>query len=247
MRLVPLLSVSALAAASALVACRNAEPTSPAAPSAPATASAPAPASPAAAPAVPAAQADDAPATAACGWSTEHAEVTAWRDLIHADDPGHGPASAKVTVVEFFEPNCPHCIHLHPTMRMVQNAFPNVRFVYKPVVFWPISALQAQALYAAQADGKFDAMLDAQMAQAKQGGLQEADVRTVATSIGMDANALMTRLNSGTYRAKMLSNRQDFGATGITTVPLVLINGKVMGPERTTGCFGQLIRQAEAG
>ena len=159
------------------------------------------------------------------------------------DDPSFGPAAAPVTVVEFFEPNCPHCQHLHPTMKMVQRAFPAVRFVYKPVVFWPVSALQAQALYAAQADGKFEAMLDAQMEQASAQGLQEPQLRTIATSLGMNADGLMQRLNAGRFRDKMMGNRADFGATEINTVPLILINGKVMGQERTTGCFGQLIRQ----
>jgi len=244
MRLFPVLNLTALAAAVAFVACQSAEPTAPAvtSPSAAAAASVPEPSTMTTGPSV-SLPADDAPATAACGWSDEHPEVANWRTLIQSDDPSFGPASARVTVVEFFEPNCPHCQHLHPTIRMVQRAFPNVRFVYKPVVFWPVSITQTQALYAAQAEGKFEAMLDAQMDAAQQGGLQEEQVRALASRVGMNADALMQRIEAGTYRTKMMGNRADFGATGINTVPLVLINGKVMGSDRTTGCFGQLIRQ----
>ena len=194
--------------------------------------------------AAPAATVNEAPATAACSWSAEHADVANWRTLVQADDPSFGPADAKVTVVEFFEPNCPFCARLAPTMAKVQETHPDVRFVYKPVVFWPVSSLQAQALSAAHADGKFLPFLAEQFRQhSEQTGLTDAQVRAIAAQVGMDPEATMQRINTGTYRAKMLANRADFAGTGNDAVPLVLINGKVMGKEQSTGCFDQLLAE----
>ncbi|MCA0268397.1 MAG: DsbA family protein [Bacteroidetes bacterium] len=227
-----LLPLATALAALALVGCKKDDPAS-------TTPTAPPPTSAAVL------VADTSAATSAC--SVEDAEIPNWRTLVHADDPSFGPADAKVTVVEFFEPNCPHCAHLSPTIAAVQEANPDVRFVYKPVVFWRQSTLQMQAILAAHAAGKFKPFVLEQFARTnEQTGLNDSQVRQIATDIGLNGDSLLAAVNAGMYRAKMVGNRDDFTKTGRDNVPLVLINGKPLGGERSTGCFAQQIAAAKS-
>ena len=178
------------------------------------------------------------------------APVANWRTLVDAADPAFGNPAAAVTVIEFFEPNCPHCAHLFPAMAEAERLTAReARFVYKPVMFWAqTSALQTQALYAAAAEApaKFHRSMQLQLERQKSGGLTEQDVRQIATESGMNADAMMTRINAGNYRQQMMANRAAFQQTGQTGVPLVLINGKVLGEDRTPACIARLVRQEAA-
>ena len=186
---------------------------------------------------------------AVCTFDTAIAPVADWASLVAPTDPSMGNARARVTVIEFFEPNCNHCASQHPVMKVAMQAYSaKARFVFKPVVFWPKSAVQAQALYAAAAEGKFFRMLDLQMARQKPAtGFSEAEIRGMAREIGMNADGLMQRINAGTYRGNMMVQREAFGRTGGNSVPLILVNGRVVGPDRSAACLGQLIDQAARG
>ena len=210
------------------------------APSAPAAEAAPATTAEADA-AVQAAQ-----ASPTCAFSAA-APVANWRTLVDAADPAFGNPAAAVTVIEFFEPNCPHCATLFPAMAEAERLVGReARFVYKPVMFWAQqSMLQTQALYAAAAESpaKFHRSMQLQLERQKQGGLNEADIRQIATESGIDANAMMERVNAGTYRQQIMANRAAFQQTGQNGVPLVLINGRIVGDDRSAGCLARLVRE----
>ena len=179
-----------------------------------------------------------------CGYSTEAPEVTDLRLADSSTDPQVGPKDAAVTFLEFFEPNCPHCINFHSTAKQVKAAYGDrVRFAFKPVVFWPRSAVQAQAMYAAHAEGKFFEMVDAQFDISSTGqGLSEDQVKQAAESIGMEGDAILQRISGGVYRSKMMSNRADHQQLGWGYVPAIYINGKLVDNDsRTPECIGQLL------
>ncbi len=179
-----------------------------------------------------------------CGYSTEAPAVPSYASLIRPTDPQVGPKDAAVTFLEFFEPNCPHCINFHSTAKQVKAAYGDrVRFAFKPVVFWPRSSVQAQAMYAAHAEGKFFEMVDAQFGISTTGqGLTDDQVEQAAQSIGMDGAALMQRIEGGVYRGKMMSNRADHQQLGWGYVPAIYINGKLVdNNSRTPECIGQLL------
>lgn len=191
-----------------------------------------------------------ASAAATCAFRAGTAPVANWRSLVDAADPAFGNPAAAVTVIEFFEPNCPHCATLFPAMAQAERlAGREARFIYKPVMFWAqTSMLQTQALYAAAAESpaKFHRSMQLQLERQKSSGLNEADVRQIATESGMNADAMMQRINAGTYRQQIMANRAAFQQTAQTGVPLVLINGKVLGDDRSPACIARLIRQEAA-
>jgi protein-disulfide isomerase len=188
-------------------------------------------------------------AAQACAFAPD-APVHNWQTLVDAREPVFGNRNANVTVIEFFEPNCPHCAHLAPVMEQVERANARrAKFIYKPVIFWPYSTLQTQALYAAGQENpaRFQRLLKLQMERQKPAGFNETEVRALATQAGMNADALMQRINSGVYRGHILAYRDAFSRTGANTVPLLLINGRKVGENRTAACLGQLIQQAAQG
>ena len=60
-------------------------------------------------------------------------------------DPTKGPASARVTIVEFSDFQCPHCRQLYSNDAMIEQKYPQVRIVYKD---FPLAAIHPWATMA---------------------------------------------------------------------------------------------------
>jgi protein-disulfide isomerase len=182
-----------------------------------------------------------------CFYDSKKGQVDDFSSLINVFDPTKGNPDASVTVIEYFDPNCPHCKTLHPIVEQVATTHADkARFVFKPFVLWPHSLAQSEALYAAAQDGKFFEMLDLQYAmQQPQTGLSTEQLRAMARQIGMSPDVLMQRVESGIYR-NILSEQRDLAAeAGVTGTPAVLINGRfVDGRSRTAECLAELIDDA---
>lgn len=185
--------------------------------------------------------------TGECAYDPQKAPVEDFSQLINFFDPEKGNPNASVTVIEYFDPNCPHCKTLHPIVdKVAESHGDKARFVFKPFVLWNHSITQSEALYAAAQEGKFFDMLDHQYAiQQPQTGLSEDQLRAIAEQIGMNPDVLMQRVRSGLYR-RMLAEQKEMAAdAGVTGTPAVLINGRfVDGRSRTVECLAQLIDQA---
>ena len=190
-----------------------------------------------------------APGTADCHYDTEKGYYEDYADLVNFSDPMKGNAEADVVVVEVFEPNCGHCKALYPVMeRVVEEHSDEAQFYYKPVVFWADRSLaQTMALHAAAQEGKFFEMLDQQFArQNPQTGLGLPQLRQIADQIGMEADAMVNRIQGGMYRSMVQrQNELLMEDLGIRSVPAVLINGRfVAADSRTEECLGELIEAA---
>ncbi len=178
-----------------------------------------------------------------CPYQADAPAVPNYSALVRSTDAQVGPSDARVTVIEFFEPNCPGCIALHPTMVEVKRRYSDrVRFVFKPFVNWSVSQYQAQAMYAAHAEGKFFEMMDAQFASGQPEQMTRDQIVEVADQLGMDGEAMAQRIDGGVYRGKMMADRADFLGTGAPGFPSVYVNGQLVDSRsRTVGCLSQLI------
>ena len=180
-------------------------------------------------------------AALACVLDERYAPYPQYRELLNSMDPTVGPADSKVTVIEYFDPNCPHCQALHPVMKeVIANYKDRVHFVYKPFALRAASVPQIEAMYVAKEQGKFDEMLDHQMALMETRGLAVDIVREIAGEIGMDVSTLNSRLRSQLYRQIVMDTREDAAKTGLNSVPAVLVNGKFIGT-RSQECIEQFI------
>ncbi len=184
---------------------------------------------------------------ARCGYE---GSISNWQELLEPDDPSLGNPEAPVVVVEFFDPNCPHCRAFHPQLVALLRHFASeVRFYFKPVALWAYSIPQVEALYAAYRQGKFLEMLEAQYAHAHSGGLTLEELVALAKDIGMDAEALRTDLEEGTYRQKVLETRHRVFSAGVQGVPTLLINGQVVAhtsESMRASCIARLLEETLA-
>ena len=182
----------------------------------------------------------------ACQLDASKEEVSDWPSLVNMQDPMTGDPAAPVTLIEYFDPNCPHCADFHAVAKSVQEENEDVlRIVYKPFPLRASSLPEIQALYAAAQEGKFIEMLEAQFAR-QNGSVTTREVETIASEIGMNAETLMTRIESNRYRDYILEQRQEAIDLGVSSTPSVLINGHFV-QSRSADCLRQFIQQAQDG
>ena len=181
-----------------------------------------------------------------CQFDAEKQPVQNWQSLVRDDDPIEGNPEAPVTVIEFFDPNCPHCATMHDVMKTVKaENSDQARFVPKPFPLWEYSIPQIQALYAAAEAGKFHEMLDMQYDNQRRGGLSEAQLRAIAERIDMDPDMVSTHLQEDRHRQRIMYQRQQGIAAGVSSTPSILINGHFVAPQsRSPECFNAFINAA---
>jgi protein-disulfide isomerase len=128
------------------------------------------------------------------------------KELFHdSQDPVAGNANGKVTVVEFFDYQCPHCVEMTPVLEAIVKSNPNVRIVFKEFpIRGPASEMAAKAALAANMQGKYFEFHKALMAANKV--LTEADIEKIAKSVGLDAAKLKTDMSSATVTDEIKAN-----------------------------------------
>ena len=184
---------------------------------------------------------------AACKLDPKKDPVKDPSSLINFEDVTKGTSDASVTVVEYFDPNCPHCKTFHETMKSLVSEYKDeVQFVYKPFPLRGSSLPEIQALYVAHREGKFTEMLEAQYARQSRTGITKQDLREIASEIGMNPDVLMTRIEEDKYRKMIVQQRRRAIETGVNSTPTVLINGHFAG-SRSEECLRLFIQRAQKG
>ena len=182
-----------------------------------------------------------------CGYDPEKEPVEDYMKLVGALDPYTGNADAPVTVIEYFDPNCPHCKTLQPIMdRVIEEYGDEAHFVYKPVPLWQRSVAQVQAMQAAAQEGKFFEMMNRQFELQSPQGMNLEQLQAIADDIGMNPETMTSRMEAGLYNSIIMTDRKEAFDRGIQSMPTVLINGRVVG-SRSAECIGQLIEEAAEG
>jgi protein-disulfide isomerase len=159
--------------------------------------------------------------------------------------PVQGPADAELLLVEFFDPNCPHCQRFKPVMdRVLQQYGDRVRYYKQPVPLWPFSRPQIRAIMLAKEQGKYYDMIDAQLTSpnAGKGGLSTDQIVGLAEDIGIEPGWMREQLRSGAMKAAV--NRLPYEArkAGVSSTPTLAIGRKIVA-NRSPACIGQLIEQ----
>jgi len=198
-------------------------------------------------PVEPAAAAATAAVANACAFAGDAPTLNDPNAYVHPADPVVGPDDAAVTILEFFDPNCPHCKTSHEAMQDVKAAHgADLRVVYKPlVVVGQFSVPQIAALYVAEEEGLFEEMLAAQFEQQQRGGLSMGQLQQIGQTIGLDPDALAQRMQNEAYLERMRAAREEaLEDVGISGVPAIFIDGYfVPGQARTADCLTRLVAE----
>lgn len=136
--------------------------------------------------------------------------------------PVIGNPDGDVTVVEFFDYNCPYCRSAKLELDGLLAADSNVRVVLRE---WPVlgegSVFAARAALASRAQGKYAEFHDALMTM--QGRAEEQSVIRVAQSVGLDVDRLRLDMEAPEV-AEHLQMSSGLGrALGFTGTPSFVI------------------------
>jgi protein-disulfide isomerase len=157
------------------------------------------------------------------------------------DSPVGGNSSGDVTLVEFFDYNCPYCRMMAPVMKEAEVADPQLRIVYKEFpILGPNSVFAAKAALAANKQGKYVAFHRA-LYEAR-APIDEAKVLEVAGTVGLDVDRMKVDMQDAAIGGLLDKNGKLAQALRITGTP-----GFVVGDQLTTGATDLSTLQALIG
>jgi protein-disulfide isomerase len=132
------------------------------------------------------------------------------------DSPVVGNPEGDVTLVEFFDYNCPYCRQMAPLMVQAEAADPKLRIVYKEFpILGPNSVFAAKAALAARKQGKYGEFHKALMQV--RGVTDESRTMAVATQVGLDSERLKADMQEAAIR--------DFIDRNVALAQALHING----------------------
>lgn len=139
--------------------------------------------------------------------------------------PSRGPATAPVTVVVFADMLCPFCGKMLASLDQLFDEYPGkVRLVMKQLPVHAAAVMPAEAVLAADAQGKFWELHDLLMAH--QDDLSREHVLALASQAGLDVVALRTALDGHAYAAALAADTGAARELGVDATPTLFINGK---------------------
>ncbi|NKM28244.1 protein-disulfide isomerase [Rhizobium laguerreae] len=163
------------------------------------------------------------------------------------DTPVLGNPNGDVTVVEFFDYQCPYCKKSHPDVKSVVAEDGNVRLIMKD---WPVfgdaSVFAAQAVLGANEIGVYEKAMDVLMATPA--SLSEEDVKRLLTSAGLDLGkiAAAVRQNDKKISNLLTRNYDQALAFNFAGTPSFVIGKTAYSGVLSKDQLRDLIKQARA-
>lgn len=162
--------------------------------------------------------------------SSSSLATTGTVELVPATAPVEGPFSAKVTIVEFLDYQCPGCGAYHPVMKEIRETFKNkIKFVVRQFPLVEIHQFAKGAAIAAvcsQRQGKFFDYSDVLFQNQKY--LRRNDLERYAEEMGLKMDDFKSCLDDSTAEALVIKDRKDGEALNIPGTPTIFINGKIL-------------------
>lgn len=145
--------------------------------------------------------------------------------------PTKGRASAKVTIVEFFDPACETCRAFHPLVEdLLASNQGKVRVVMRYAPFHQGSDYVVKALEAARLQGKYwqalEAVFDAQPTWAAHGSPNPVKIWPALEHAGVDVEQARKAMNSAEIAARIQQDMADVEDLEVRKTPGFFVNGK---------------------
>ena len=138
--------------------------------------------------------------------------------------PVLGNPDGDVTIVEFFDYNCPYCKRAAQTIEALVEADPDLRVVFRE---WPIlgegSVVAARASLAAREQGEGPYEMFHYALMNAPGRLDEARVMEIAGIVGLDVDRLREDMASDAVDEHIATSMQLAEALGISGTPAFVV------------------------
>ncbi|MDG1430592.1 MAG: DsbA family protein [Paracoccaceae bacterium] len=151
------------------------------------------------------------------------------RQILEADPnaPVLGNPDGDVTVVEFFDYNCPYCRRAMPVVQELLEFDPNARLVYRE---WPIlgdgSVFATKAALASRNQGKYEEFHWALMGMS--GRAEEASVLRIAREVGLDIDRLRADMESDEVNEHIQTSMELAQALGFSGTPSFVVGDNLV-------------------
>jgi protein-disulfide isomerase len=161
--------------------------------------------------------------------------------LVRPDSATIGPADAKVTIVEFLDPECESCAAVAPQVKALLKEYEGkgVRFVARYMPLHPNAKLAVQYMEAAAEQGKYWEYQEKLFAMQGEWGTKHgpdahtappAPVSTLfekyGKEIGLDPQKLNASAGNSDYTQKADRDLNDGRALGVRATPTFFVNGR---------------------
>ena len=160
-----------------------------------------------------------------------------------SDSPVGGNPAGDVSLVEFFDYNCPYCRRVAPVMAEAEAADPKLRVVYKEFpILGPSSTFAAKAALAVYRQGKYVAFHQALMQG--RGSVDEARVLEVAAQVGADVERMKADMSDPAIGAAIERNLALAQALRFSGTPSFVIGEQILRGATDLKTLQSFIREA---
>ncbi len=178
------------------------------------------------------------------------ATLAAKRDELAADPaaPVGGNPDGNVTVVEFFDYNCPYCKAVYPRIAQLLAEDDQIRLVFKEwPILGPVSELAARMALAIwkQDPDKYEAFHAALLSV--RGRLTRDAVFETAQGLGLDVERLKNEMDSPEIAADLTRNKALAGSLGITGTPAFVVGDSLVPGAASLAQMKALVERARDG
>lgn len=182
--------------------------------------------------------------------ATQQAEA-----LVRPHAPIIGPADAKVTVVEFFDPSCEACRAFYPMVKQMMDVYPDeVRLVLRYAPFHDGSDEAVRMIEGARRQDKFTAALEALLAgQPEWAAHGQPDLEKAWQLVGTTGVDLSkARADSALPEVAEILRQDmaDAAALAIQQTPTFFVNGRPLedfGPQQLFDLITEEVMKARGG
>jgi protein-disulfide isomerase len=159
--------------------------------------------------------------------------------LVRPDSPVLGPADAKITLVEFYDPECEACAAFAPTVKKIMKDYDGkIRLVARYMPLHPNSLTAASFTEAAGEQGKYwqaQEMLFTKQPEwgTKHGPPTDApkpDINKLfdkyAMELGLDLDKANQAIKENRFAEKIERDKKDGQSLGVRRTPTFFVNGR---------------------
>ena len=144
--------------------------------------------------------------------------------------PLAGAEHWDITLVEYFDYDCPGCRHIEPELRKLLASDPKIRVVHKD---WPVfgepSEYAAYCSFAAAREGKYQVAHDTLIGSRKDLDSRQ-EVQAVLRVAGFDVRKLDTdiQLHAKEYSDVLARNRRETATLGLQGTPGLIVGNQLV-------------------
>ena len=192
-----------------------------------------------------------APAAAAAAAEDDVAIVSREGQKQMLKDPGTEPVGARnpdVTIVEYFDYNCPFCKKLVPELHTVLARDPKIAVIYKDwAILGPVSVYAAQSALAAGYQGKYLAAHDALISGPRLAQNDQVDGVLQKAGVNMDTLKKDRTAHAKQIAALLERNDEEAHALTLQGTPGIVVGRQLVSGAADADTLTKLIAKSRQG